>query len=241
MLHKTRGIVFKVTDYGENSVITQVYTEKFGLQSYIVNGAKKPKAKIHRNMLQPLHLLDMVAYHKNTGAVQRIAELKNAPLLQSIPYDVIKSSIVMFLNEVLYRSVKQQAADEHLFNFIFHAIELLDQQTSGIANFHLIFLIRLSRYLGFYPDRNKPDGADYFDMKDGVFTKYKPETWNYLSPPHTGSFYRLLRVGFEDMDSINLKNDERRYLLNKILEYYALHVEGFGNIHSHEVLEEVLG
>lgn len=240
MLHKTRGIVFKVTDYGENSVIVQVYTEKFGLQSYIVNGAKKPKAKIHRNMLQPLYLLDMVVYHKNTGAVQRIAELKNAPLLQSIPYHVIKSSLVMFLNEVLYKAVKQQAADEHLFNFIFHAIELLDQQTEGIANFHLVFLLRLSRYLGFYPDRNRPDGADFFDLKDGVFTKYKSESWAYLSPPHTDNFYRLLRAGFENMDATALKNDERRYLLNKLLEYYAMHVEGFGNIRSHEVLEEVL-
>jgi DNA repair protein RecO (recombination protein O) len=240
MLHKTRGIVFKVTDYGESSVIVQVYTEKFGLQSYIVNGAKKPKAKIQRNMLQPLSLLDLVVYHKNNGSVQRIAELKNTPLLQSIPYDVIKTSLVMFLNEVLYKSVKQQSGDEHLFNFIFHAIELLDQQTVGAANFHLIFLMRLSRYLGFYPDRNKPDGADYFDMKDGVFTKYKPESWQYLSPPHTENFYQLLRCGFEHMEQINLKNDERRYLLHKLLEYYALHVEGFGNIRSHEVLEEVL-
>jgi DNA repair protein RecO (recombination protein O) len=176
MLHKTRGIVFKVTDYAESSVIVQVYTEKFGMQSYIVNGAKKPKAKIHRNMLQPLHLLDMVVYHKNNGSVQRIAELKNSPMLQSIPYDIIKSSLTMFLNEVLYKSIKQQHSDEALFGFIFNAIELLDHQNTNPANFHLLFLIRLSRYLGFYPDKNKPDGADYFDMKNGVFIRYKPES-----------------------------------------------------------------
>lgn len=241
MLHKTRGIVFKVTNYGESSVIVQVYTEKFGLQSYIVNGAKKSRAKIHRNMLQPLFLLDMVVYHKANGAVQRITELKNLPLLQSIPYDVTKSSLVMFLNEVLYKSVKQQTGDVHLFNFIFNAIELLDNETGSPANFHLLFLIRLSRYLGFYPDRDKPEGADYFDMKNGIFTKYKPESWQYLSPPHTENFYTLLRNGFEHIKNISLKNDERRYLLNKLLEYYALHMEGFGNIRSHEVLEEVLG
>jgi len=96
MLHKTRGIVFKTTDYGDNSIIVQVFTEKFGLQSYIVNGAKKPRAKISRNMFQPLHLLDMVVYHKNTGNVQRIKEVKNSPVLQTIPYDVIKSSLAMF-------------------------------------------------------------------------------------------------------------------------------------------------
>jgi len=241
MLHKTRGIVFKVTDYGESSVIAQLYTEKFGLQSYIVNGAKKPKAKIHRNMLQPLHLLDMVVYHKNTGSVQRIAEMKNIPLLQSIPYDIIKSSLAIFLNEVLYKSIKQQSGDERLFSFIFHAIELLDNEISNPVNFHLIFLIRLTRYLGFYPDSNKAQGADYFDMKDGVFTRYKPESWLYLSPPYTNYFYNLLKCGFEQADQIKLKNDERRYLLNKLLDYYALHIEGFGNIRSNEILEDVLG
>ena len=139
MLHKTRGIVFKTTDYGESSVIVQVFTEKFGLQSYIINAVKKPKAKISQNMLQPLHLLDMVVYHKNAGNVQRIAELKNSPVLQTIPYHVIKSCLAIFLNEVLYKAVRQQSADENLFDFVFSAIEWLDHQTTGLANFHLLF------------------------------------------------------------------------------------------------------
>ncbi|MFI5162592.1 MAG: DNA repair protein RecO [Sphingobacteriales bacterium] len=241
MLHKTRGIVFKTTDYGESSVIVQVFTEKFGLQSYIINGAKKPKAKISRNMLQPLHLLDMVVYHKNTGQVQRISELKNSPQLQTIPYDVIKSSLVIFLNEVLYKAVRQQSADERLFDFIFNAIEWLDHQPEGLANFHLLFLVRLSRYLGFYPEQIAAAGMDFFDMKNGVSSRYKPEGFYYLSPPHTQNFSALLQCNFENLGRLNFSNDERRYLLNKLLEYYALHVEGFGNIKSHEVLEEVLG
>jgi DNA repair protein RecO (recombination protein O) len=241
MLHKTRGIVFKTTDYGESSIVVQVFTEKFGLQSYMVNGAKKPKAKISRNMLQPLHLLDMVVYHKETGNVQRIKELKNSPMLQTIPYDVIKSSVAMFLNEVLYKAIKQQSADEQLFEFVFSAIEWLDNQTDGLANFHLLFLIRLTRYLGFYPDRYLAGEADYFDLKNGIFSKYKPESILYLSPPHTQNFTALLQSTFENIINVKLSNDERRYLISKLLEYYALHIEGFGNIRSHEVLEEVLG
>lgn len=240
MLHKTRGIVFKTTDYGESSVIVQVFTEKFGLQSYIVNGVKKPKAKISRNMLQPLHLLDMVVYYKNTGSIQRIAELKNSPVLQSIPYDVIKSSIAIFLNEILYKAVRQQSAEEDLFDFIFNAIEWLDNQTEGIANFHLLFLVRLTRYLGFYPELQSTSHTDYFDMKDGIFTRYKPQGLSYLSPPHTQNFYNLLQCNFENLGKLLFNNDERRYLLNKLLEFYALHIEGFGSIRSHEVLEEVL-
>ncbi len=240
MLHKTRGIVFKVTDYGETSVVVQIFTEKFGLQSYIINGVKKPKAKISRNMLQPLHLLDLIVYYKNTGAVQRIKELKNAPLLQNIPYDVIKSGITQFLNEVLYKAIKQPTPDEHLFEFIFNSIELLDHQQAGLANFHLVFLTTLTRYLGFYPDSSTAAEADYFDMKNGVFTRYKPESMLYLSPPYTQIFYRLMKYGFESMAAIQINNNERRYLLNRLLEYYALHIEGFGNIHAHEILEEVL-
>jgi DNA repair protein RecO (recombination protein O) len=239
MLHKTRGIVLKTTDYGENSVIVQVFTEKLGLQSYIINGVKKPKAKISRNMLQPLHLLDMVVYHKNTGNVQRIAELKNSPVLQTIPYDIIKSSIALFLNEVLYKSIRQQTADENLFDFAFSAIEWLDHQTTALANFHLLFLIQLTRYLGFYPDRNRANDADYFDLKNGVFNRYKPDSVLYLSPPHTQNFSRLLQCSFENLAELKFTNDERRYLIAKLLEYYSLHIEGFGNIRSHEVLEEV--
>ncbi|RYY32736.1 MAG: DNA repair protein RecO [Sphingobacteriaceae bacterium] len=240
MLHKTRGIIFKSTDYSESSVIVQVFTEKFGMQSYIINGVKKPRAKIPRNMLQPLHLVDMVVYHKNTGSVQRISELKNSPVLQSIPYDVIKSCIAIFLNEVLYKAVRQQSADEQLFDFIFNAIEVLDNESEGLANFHLLFLAQLTRYLGFYPDRELAKDASYFDMKNGVFTNYKPDSMLYLSPPHTHNFNKLLQTGFGASSQLKLANDERRYLINKLLEYYALHIEGFGSIRSHEVLEEVL-
>lgn len=240
MLHKTRGIVFKTTEYGESSVIAQVFTEKFGLQSYMINGVRKPKARIGMNMLQPLHLLDMVVYHKNNGAVQRISEVRSMPILQSIPYDIIKSSITMFLNEVLYKAVRQQTAEESLFSFIFNAIEWLDHQQAGIQNFHLLFLVRLTRFLGFYPDTNMASDADYFDMKDGLFSKYRPNSFAYLSPPHTRNFLRLLQSNFDSLYQLPFASDERRYLIAKLLEYYAMHIEGFGNIHSHEVLEEVL-
>ncbi|QJD95702.1 DNA repair protein RecO [Mucilaginibacter robiniae] len=241
MLHKTRGIVFKVTDYGETSVVVQIFTEKFGLQSYIINGVKRPKAKISRSMLQPLALLDLIVYYKNTGAVQRISELKNAPLLQHLPYDIVKSSIALFLNEILYKAIKQQTADEQLFEYIFRGIELLDNLTVGLANFHLLFLLGLTRYLGFYPDASQSADADYFDMRNGVFVRYKPESSLYLSPPHTQNFHQLLTYGFEQLGDIKLSHDERKYLITRLLEYFALHVEGFGNIRSQEVLEEVLG
>ncbi|MBU2047096.1 MAG: recombination protein O N-terminal domain-containing protein, partial [Bacteroidetes bacterium] len=108
MLHKTKGIVLKITDYAENSIIAKILTQKFGMQTYMINGVKKPKAKIRLNMLQPLHLLDMVVYHKPNGNMQRISDARSEPILQTIPYDILKSSLVMFINEMIYKSVKEQ-------------------------------------------------------------------------------------------------------------------------------------
>ena len=240
MLHKTRGIVFKTTDYAESSVITQVFTEKFGLQSYIINGVKKPKAKISRNMLQPLHLLDMVVYHKAGSGIQRVSELKSNPPLVSIPYDITKTAIIMFLNEVLYKAIRHQNTDENLFGFIFYSVEWLDNQPSGIANFHLLFLMKLTRYMGFYPELNAETDNAYFDLKEGLFTELKPSHNLYVSAPYTRQFNRLLKFNFENLGLLSFNTEERRYLIGKLLEYYAIHIEGFGNIQSHEVLEQVL-
>src|SRR5688572_20124602 len=164
MLHKTRGIVLKTTLYSESSVVVQIFTEKFGIQSYMINGVKKPRAKIRMNMLQPLHLVDMVVYHKTNTSIQRVSELRPSPIFCSIPYDIIKSTMAIFLNEVLYKSIRQQMADEHLFDFIFSAICWLDECNEQNVNFHLSFLLKLSRYLGFAPSMQTKSDQSYFDL-----------------------------------------------------------------------------
>ena len=240
MLHKTRGIVFKTTSYSESSVVVQVFTEKFGIQSYLINGVKKPKAKISINILQPLHLLDMVVYHKASGNIQRAAEVRQTPVFLTIPYDIVKSSLVMFLNEVLYRSVRQETADEILFEFLFHAIEILDRMEAGVSNFHLYFLLRLTRFLGFYPDLSNAAGASYFDLSNGDFTKQIPPHTYIIEQPQTDIWLKILQSNFDNLHSLQITSADRRILLSKILDYYRLHIESFGPIKSHVVLEEVL-
>ena len=240
MLHKTRGIVFKTTSYSESSVVVQVFTQKFGLQSYLINGVKKPKAKIKINILQPLHLLDMVVYHKPAGNVQRVAELRQQPVFLTIPYDIVKSSLVMFLNEVLYKAIKQQTSDDVLFEFLFHAIEILDRTEGGTANFHLYFLLRLTRFLGFYPDLSQVDKAAFFDLTSGAFCKQIPPHASIVEQPFTNIWIQLLQSNFNNLDKLAVSATDRRIILAKILEYYRLHIEGFGQIKSHLVLEEVL-
>ena len=241
MLHKTRGIVFKTTNYSESSVIVQVFTEKFGLQSYLINGVKRPKSKIKLNSLQPLHLLDMIVYHKASGNIQRVSELRHQPVFLSIPYDIVKSSITMFLNEVLYKSLRQHDADEVLFEFLFHAIEILDSLSSGLANFHLYFLLRLTRFLGFYPDRTLADSAAYFDLQNGAYSSKLPPHSFALEAPYTSLWSSILNSNFDNLNKLNISAADRKYLLERILDYYRMHIEGFGQVRSHEVLEEVLG
>ena len=240
MLHKTRGIVFKTTNYSESSVVVQIFTEKFGIQSYLINGVKKPRAKIGMNILQPLHLLDMVVYHKAAGNIQRAAEIRQTPVFLTIPYDIVKSSLVMFLNEVLYRSIKQQTADEVLFEFLFHAIEILDRMEKGVLNFHLYFLLRLTRFLGFYPDITEAAGASYFDLTNGCFTKHIPPHSSIIEQPLTAVWLKILQSNFDNLHSLQISTTDRRILLTKILDYYRLHIESLGPIKSHLVLEEVL-
>lgn len=239
MLHKTRGIVLKTTNYSESSVVSQVFTEKFGLQSYIVNGARKPKAKIGMTLLQPLHLLDMVVYHRENSSLQRISEARQLPTFQTIPYDIVKSTVVMFLNEMLYKSLRQQSADEPLFNYIFNAVSWLDSLEKMPANFHLLFLLKLSRFLGFNPAMPKT-GQVFFDLKDGVFCQNLPAHASVLQQPHTDQLAELLGCAFENLYTLRISLSDRRFLLSKIIDFYRLHIDNMGEIKSHEVLEEVL-
>ncbi len=240
MLHKTKGIVLKITHYAESSVVAKIYTQKFGLQSYLINGVKKPKAKIPLNMLQPMHLLDLVVYHKPNGNMQRVSDARSFPVLQSIPYDIVKSSIVIFLNEMIYKSIKQQHEDELMFEFIAKSVELLDHSEEGIANFHLIFLLKLTRFLGFYPDLTAAEKFDFFDLKDGVFVQQQPTHIYFVDASLKRYWLQLFKKSIEDFDEVTLSPSIRKSLLHKIIEFYTFHIEDFGKVKSHEILEEVL-
>lgn len=240
MLHKTRGIVLRTTMYSESSVIVQIFTEKFGIQSYLINGVKKPRAKIPMNILQPLHLLDLVVYHKQNTQIQRVAEAKPTPVFKSIPYHLIKNTIIQFLNEVLYKSIRQQHTDEQLFSFLVNAISWFDEIEEVSVNFHLSFLMKLSRFLGFAPREQMRSDQKYFDLQDGNFTSLVPIHPYFVSDADGIALISLLNTPFEKNNQINFNNAYRRMLLDKILIYYKLHTASFGEIKSHQILEEVL-
>ncbi len=240
MLHSVKGILLRATSYAESSLIAVVFTDKFGLQHYLVQGAKRPKAKIKANLFQPLHLLDLVVYHREGRSLQRIAEARQQPALTSIPYEIRKSSIALFLNEILYKSVKQQGEDLSLFQFIYHHVVWLDSVSHVPADFHIYFLLHLTKYLGFFPERPEKVSS-YFDLKEGRFTQLHPPHSNFLGGQQTKQFYDLLILRLDDLGKLfKTKITDRRILLSALIDYYRLHIDHFGDVQAHLVLEEVL-
>jgi len=241
MLHKTRGIVFHVTPFSETSVVARIYTEQFGVQSYLINGVRNKKAKIKSGLLQPLSLLDMVVYHKERGGLQRIKEMRPHLQFTSIPFDVLKSSMVLFMNEVLYKSVKEEEANQALFDFIFHTIRMLDLETATNTDFHLRFLVQLTKYLGFFPDGNYSSSTSVFDLQEGSFLPAEPAHPYFIAPPLSLHFDKLVNPERGELihEASAISTSQKRELIEKLLQYYALHLTGFGGIHSNKVLEEV--
>ena len=237
MLESTRGIVFSTTEFGETSLIARIYTEQFGLQSYIIGNVRRKHAKTHSGTFQPLTPVELQAYHKKRPAVQRIKEIRPEPLLTGIPFSMTKSSMILFLDEILIKSIREEEANPGLFEFLFKSIAWLDGVSEPNPDFHLIFLLRLTRYLGFAPSQLYDENKTFFDFREGSFQTNSPSHPNYISGKWPALFAGLLDAKYAATSPLTM--EERKQLLVYILEFYQLHVEGFGNIKSYRVLEQV--
>lgn len=222
MLHKTRGIVFRFTKYGDTSIIVTIFTELFGLQTYIVNGVRSKSSRGKIALYQPLTLLDLVVYYKENANIKRIKEVRCLHQYQTLQSDIRKSSIGMFITEVLNKAVKEEAHAQEQFEFLLNSLISLDEQKKGFENFHLIFLIKLSRFLGF--------GAHHVkEVLTGRFTEKEEEEL----------LRKLITAGYGDTFSITL--EQRRSLLEILLRFYSAHMDSLGEIRSVQVLKEVIG
>lgn len=240
MLQNTRGIVFQQFKYSESSIIAKIYTEEFGLQSYIVKGVRSRKAKIKPAFFQPLNLLDLVVYHKEGKGLNHLREVKMAFAYQSIPIDVTKRSMLFFLNELLYRSIREETPNPSLFEWLFHSLTWLDLSDDNIVNYHLVFMIQLTRFLGFYPKKNPGESLVFYDLQEGQFTSRMPEHSNYITGKSVKLLKELLEATFELSGTIGIGNADRRLMLEMLVTYYQLHLPGFGEMKSLEVLKAVL-
>lgn len=220
MLAKTTGVVFRFIKYGETSIIVNIFTSQYGLQSYIVNGVRSKTGKGKIALYQPLMLLDLVVYHKETAQIMRIKEAKVIYPFQQINTDVNKTTIALFIEEIINKSIREEAHASELCEFLIHSLISLDK-VERAENFHLIFLVQLSRHLGFEP-RNPHEvlGGRVMDFGDEE------------------ALTSILNAGYHA--PLTLTNAQRRNVLDALLRFYSMHIENFGVMKSLSVLREIL-
>jgi DNA repair protein RecO (recombination protein O) len=241
MLHKTRGIVLHSLNYSDVWSIVAVFTEEFGLVSYLAAKAKGKKARAPKSLFHPLSLLDLEVEHRNLQDIQRLKEARVHYPLFSLLSDPVKTTISLFLAEFIGKVVKEIEPNKHLFDYILHSVQILELSEKTYANFHLVFMIRLSPFLGFSPDSSGYKKGMFFDMQNGVFTLYKPAHIHFLNPDESEVFSLLLRMNYENMHTFRFSRHERKSIIYRILEYYRLHLTHFPDLNSLEILHEVFG
>ena len=222
---KTEAIVLSHLKYGEHSVIATLYTSAMGRQSVLVKGAFGKKTPMKASLFRPLYLLDISLRYSARRQLQYISDMSLSVPFLNIPYDPVKSGIALFLSEVLYRTLRGEEADAALFAFLSQTIQLLDLNRHGTANFHLVFLLRLARFLGFSPPENF-----LLDMQGVQLPASRLMEDNAL-------LNKLLHLPFDALETVELNRERRNELLDIILTYYTVHVEGVGEIQSADILK----
>jgi len=235
MLVKTKAIVISALKFQEKSLIVKCFTLSSGLKSYFVRDAfSSRKASQKIAYFQPLTILEIEAVHKNKGTLENFKEIRLAVPFQSIHSDIVKSTMVMFLSEMLHYSIQEEEKNESLFLFLETALSWLDHHDE-ISNFHLILLLETTKYLGFYPDVSEID-LPFFEMNDGVFTLF--HGISALTEHETNLFKKLIELKFDNSQKV-FHVIERQILLKIMIDYYSFHLQGFKKPKSIDVLKEI--
>ncbi len=235
---KTTGIVLHAIKYSDSASIVTIYTRHFGRVSYMVHGINKKKSICRSALFQPLSIVDLDVFHSPGKELQKIRDIKIVYPFTGIPINPIKNALALFLSEMLYRALRQTEPDESLFLFLENSIQQLDCCEKGISNFHLVCLVKMTRYLGFEP--NQEDGEnEYFDLINGVFLREKPLHTHFLLPAVCADFEALLRVNYSDLEYYVISRTKRIKLLEVLVEYYRLHVPDFHGLQSIAVLHSL--
>lgn len=229
--------------YGETSVITHIFTELFGIQSYLVNGARTSGKTSKAHFFQPASILEMQVYHNDLKNLQRIKDLKWSVLYKNIFSDVVKNSVALFMVELLQKSLKQPETNEGLFQFCEDAFLQLDiADIEMTANFPIYFSLQVAQILGFGLSDNYSDEKNVFNLNDGNFSTEDSASPDHLSKELSYHISELLKaVHPQDLNEIKMNRNTRKGILKSLESYYAWHVPEFGTMKTLNVLSEVLG
>ena len=240
MIEKTRGIFLHAVKYSETSLIASIYTEHFGRQSFIINGVHGKNSTVRAAVFQPLYLLDLEIYYKAGREIHRIKNARITYPYSTIPFDIRKSTQVLFLAEVLYKCLREEETNTELFDYLYHSLTLLDLTEAGISNFHIWFLFKLTRFLGFSPSSEDAERCNFFDLQTARFVSHEPLHSQFTDKHLTVLFTRLFTIDSSSIEDLDYNQRERRLVLEKLLEFYHIHLGNLGEFKSLEVLKEVL-
>jgi DNA repair protein RecO (recombination protein O) len=239
MLQKTVGIVLHTLKYNDTSNIVDIYTRENGRASFLVPLPRSRKSAVKAVLFQPLSMIEFEADYRPMATLYRIKEAKSWYPFRTLPYDPYKSSIAMFLAEFLYRALREEAENEPLFAYLEHSIHWLDECEANFSNFHLVFLMRFSRFLGLYPNTDDYSRGCFFDMMNACFTPLQPSHSAFLKPEEASHINLLMRMNYETMYLFAMSRAERNRCLTIINDYYRLHLPDFPVLKSLDVLKEL--
>lgn len=206
----------------------------------MVSVSRSRKALVKSSLFQPLALLELEADFRTSANIYKVKEVKSAYPFSSLPFNPYKSSIALFLSEFLYRAIREEAENRPLFAYLKHSIIWLDECERGIANFHLVFLMRLSRFLGLYPNLEDYHDGDYFDLQNAHFVSIRSALHpHYINPQEAALLTTLMRMNYDTMHLFRMSRQERTRCLSVLNDYYRLHLPGFPVLNSLEVLKEL--
>jgi DNA repair protein RecO (recombination protein O) len=244
MVHTTKGIVLRTVKYGDTSIITTVYTELFGIQSYIVKGVRQSSKKSggKAGFFQPSAMLDMEVYHNELKHLQFIKEYRWSYLYENVLFDVVKNTVAMYVIELLQHSLKQPEANPELFHLIEDTLQQLDRGNDTLtANLPLYFTLHLAAELGFQMQGKYSRQTPILDLREGMFVTERPSHPYYLEDTQAEITSRLLAIQFyNDLENIHLNRTIRRELIQAYQTYLALHIADFGEMKSLAILQEIL-
>jgi len=236
MLQTTKAIVLSSIKYSDSDLIVKCYTQD-GLKSYLLKRIlKAKKGKLKVAYFQPLTQLEMVVNHNTKGNLNFIKEVKLAQPYSTIPFNVVKQTIVLFLSELLTKSLQEEEKNESLFQYLETSLIWLDTH-DNVSNFHLLFLLNLTKHLGFYPEKGTVD-FPFFSLEEGRFFNKDPKNYP-VSSENLISLKRLLGINFEGLHTLEFNATSRQSILDMLIQYFELHLPGFNKPKSLAILKSV--
>lgn len=235
--HSSKAIVLSALKYGDTSRIVRLYTDQFGLISVLINSVSSKKSAVRPSMLLPLTLLDIVHTHKGDGKLERIKEAKMDLTYTAIPYDPVRNALALFLAELFGKVLREETENREKFDFVRSSCLALDTLEKVPSAFHLSIWAKLTLYLGFSPDIQKEQSGSYFDLQEGLFLEHPSLLHPYLDQ-HTTA-YLLAAIKWDFSSPLQIPKQGRSDLLEGLLRFMNIHLDGFGSFKSLEVLGEI--